>query len=220
MPRGSRVPTDDGLLMPAVALSGSQDISGRRASFGLFSCGVPMRLSNNSLCRGALGLLGLALTSVSGVVEPATVPTARPQAIADPFTYCTKVGTDDRVGLPTGEQAAVLLEPYTRTALGLPPNAPLAASSIFWRCMDTKVYVCTVGANLPCASRANQAKQTRGAQSFCREHPDATDVPAYAVGHVSLYVWRCAAGQTVRGSAVATLDRRGFRTDIWHELSK
>jgi hypothetical protein len=179
-----------------------------------------MRLAKNSWCRRALGSLGLAVTSVSAAADPSTMAAAGPQAIADPFTYCAKAGTDDRVGLPAGEQAAVLLEPYARAAFGVSPNVPLAASSIFWRCMDTKVYVCAVGANLPCASRANQAKRNRGAQSFCREHPDAADVPAYAVGHDSVYEWRCTAGRAVRGAPVATIDRRGFRADIWHELSK
>jgi hypothetical protein len=179
-----------------------------------------MRHSKNSRCREAFGLLGLALTSVCRAVDPASVLGAGSQAIEDPFTYCAKVGTDDRVGLPTGERAAVLLQPYTRAALGLPPNAPLAASSIFWRCVDRKVYVCVVGANLPCASRANQAKRSQGAENFCREHPEAADVPAYAVGHDGLYAWRCEAGLPVRGAPVATIDRRGFRTDIWHELPK
>ena len=179
-----------------------------------------MRHSKNSWRSRALGLAGLAITNVSGAGHPATVPPDGPQANADPFTYCGRVGTDDRVGLPADRQAVVLLEPYMHAELGLPPNAPLVVSSIFWRCMDAKVYVCAVGANLPCASRANQAKRNRGAQSFCGEHPDAADVPAYAVGHDSLYTWRCVAGRAVRGAPAATMDRRGFRTDIWHQLTK
>ncbi len=170
--------------------------------------------------KAALGLLGLAMTGIADAVDPATRPAAEPRAIADPFAYCAKVRTDDRLGLPAGEQAAVLLEPYARHALGVSPDAPLAASSIFWRCLDAKVYVCVVGANLPCGSRTNPAKQNRGAESFCKEHPDAPDVPAYAVGHDSLYAWRCTAGRAVRGQPVATIDRRGFRTDIWHELAQ
>jgi hypothetical protein len=179
-----------------------------------------MRLLKILCGRVALGLLGLGLTGIAGAADPATRPATGPRDIADPFTYCAKVGTDDRRDLPAGEQATKLLDPYTRAALGVSPDAPLAASSIFWRCMDAKVYVCVVGANLPCESQTNSAKQNRGAESFCREHPDAADVPAYAVGHDSRYAWRCAAGRAVRGQPVARIDRRGFRTDIWHELSK
>ena len=179
-----------------------------------------MRLLKILCGRAALGALGLALAGIAGALDPTPRPAAGPRDIADPFTYCAKVGTDDRRGLPAGEQATVLLEPYTRAALGVSPEAPLAASSIFWRCMDAKVYVCAVGANLPCGSRANPSNQNRGAENYCKEHLDAAEVPAYAMGHDSLYAWRCAAGRAVRGQPVARIDRRGFRTDIWHELSK
>jgi hypothetical protein len=43
-------------------------------------------------------------------------------------------------------------------------------------------------------------------------------VPAYVTGHDTLYSWSCTAGHAVRGKAVASLDARGYRTDIWHRL--
>ena len=143
--------------------------------------------------------------------------------VSDPFTYCGRVGTDDR---PTGADSASsgasakILEPYLRAALELPAGAPLPAGSVYWRCMQGKVYVCAVGANLPCGSKADRAKRNPGAETYCRENPAATEVPAFATGHETIYSWRCAAGKAVRGAPIADLDRRGFRSDIWHVVTK
>jgi hypothetical protein len=143
--------------------------------------------------------------------------------VSDPFTYCGRVGTDDRLtgaGSASSEASAKILEPYLRAALELPAGASLPAGSVFWRCMQGKVYVCAVGANLPCGSKADRAKRNPGAESYCRENPAATDIPAFATGHETIYSWRCAAGKAVRGAPLAHLDQRGFRSDIWHVVTK
>jgi hypothetical protein len=143
--------------------------------------------------------------------------------VSNPFAYCERVGTDDRLtgaGSVSSEVSAKLLEPYLRAALELPADAPLPAASVFWRCMQGKVYVCAVGANLPCGSKADRAKRNRGAETYCRENPAATDVPAFATGHETIYSWRCAAGKALRGAPLAGLDRRGFRSDIWHVVTR
>jgi hypothetical protein len=143
--------------------------------------------------------------------------------VSDPFAYCERVGSDDRLtgaGSASSEASAKILEPYLRAALQLPAGAPLPAGSVFWRCMQGKVYVCAVGANLPCGSKADRAKRNPGAESYCRENPAATDIPAFATGHETIYSWRCAAGKAVRGAPLADLDQRGFRSDIWHVVSQ
>jgi len=143
--------------------------------------------------------------------------------VSDPFAYCERVGTDDRLtgaGSASTEATVKILEPYVRAALRLPAAAPLPARSVFWRCMQGKVYVCAVGANLPCGSKADRAKRNPGAEIYCRENPAATDVPAFATGHETIYSWRCAAGKAVRGAPFAELDRRGFRSDIWHVVTQ
>ena len=142
---------------------------------------------------------------------------------SDPFAYCERVGTDDRLSGAGGvstEASLKTLEPYLRAALQLPADSPLPARSVFWRCMQGKVYVCAVGANLPCGSKANRANRNPGAETYCRENPAATDVPAFATGHETIYSWRCAAGKAVRGAQIADLDRRGFRSDIWYVVTQ
>lgn len=84
--------------------------------------------------------------------------------------------------------------------------------------MDGAVYVCAVGANILCASKADGSLSNEGATAFCRDKREAPFVPAYATGHATIYQWRCVKGAAVRGKAVAALDRRGYRTDVWRKL--
>ena len=143
--------------------------------------------------------------------------------VTDPFAYCERVGVDDRLtaaARESSEPSIKILQPYLRAALELPAGPPLPAGSVFWRCLQGKVYVCAVGANLPCGSKADRAKRNPGAETYCREHPTTTDVPAYATGHETIYSWRCAEGKAVRGRAIAVLDARGFRSDLWHVVAR
>ncbi len=164
------------------------------------------------------------LLAVSGaLVGKAVLAVDSGLEVSDPFTYCERMGTDDRLtgaGSASSETAVKILEPYLRAALQLPAGAPLAPGSVYWRCMQGKVYVCAVGANQPCGSKADRAKRNPGAETYCRENPAATDVPAFATGHETIYSWRCAAGKALRGAPIAKLDRRGFRSDIWHVVTK
>jgi hypothetical protein len=84
--------------------------------------------------------------------------------------------------------------------------------------MDGAVYVCTVGANLPCQSKADRARRNSGADVFCRDNRDAEIVPAYATGHRTIFEWRCVSGKAMRGKAIFKLDRRGFQRAIWRRL--
>jgi len=163
----------------------------------------------------------LALVVLSaGAGEPGAAQSARPiPPFESPLAFCTRVGTDDRLGSSHGAAsgaALAALEPHLHEALGLPRDAPLPPNEVFWRCMDGKVYVCARGANIPCDSKADRSKVNPGAANYCRENPHAADVPAYATGHRTVYVWRCIDGRAEAGATVSATDRRGFRTDIWH----
>ena len=143
--------------------------------------------------------------------------------LESPFAFCARVGTDDRLGSSHGAASGAApgaLEPYVYQALGLPRDASLSPNEIFWRCMDGKVYVCARGANIPCDSKADRSRMNRGAANYCRENPNAADVPAYATGHRTVYRWKCIEGEAERGPTVSATDRRGFRTDIWHVVVK
>jgi hypothetical protein len=139
--------------------------------------------------------------------------------LESPFGFCARVGTDDRSGESHGAvngAAVAALAPYLHQALRLPDDALLPPSEIVWRCMDGKVYVCARGANIPCDSKADRSRFNRGAANYCRENPNALEVPAYATGHRTVYLWKCVAGRAERGKAASTTDRRGYRTDFWY----
>jgi hypothetical protein len=139
--------------------------------------------------------------------------------VADPFGYCARLGTIDT---PEGGASPVptALMPFLRTTLGLSADAPLTPQNYFWRCMNGAVYVCVIGANQRCDAKADRGKRNSGADNYCRENPKATFVPAYATGHNSIYEWSCSAGNAVPGKRTIKLDRRGYRSDIWHRISR
>jgi hypothetical protein len=160
-----------------------------------------------------------ALLAAFAFVQSASADPPRADAIADPQAYCARVGTVD---VPRGGGSPIpgAIEARARAAVGLSADAPLEPGAIYWRCMGHAVYVCATGANIPCASKANRARRNVAAEQFCREHRDVAVVPAYVTGHDTLYDWSCVAGDAVRGKAVATLDGRGYRADIWHRLDE
>jgi hypothetical protein len=165
----------------------------------------------HTLLAGVLVLLSLGFPMAAH---------AAPPGIGDAFAYCTHVGTIDK---PSGGFAPSVvppsLEPRVRPALGLSADAVLPPGSVYWRCMDHAVYVCAVGANIPCGAKADRAKRNPGAENFCRQNPDEAAVPASATGHSTIYDWRCSAGHAVRGKQVFKLDRRGYQTAFWHRVS-
>jgi hypothetical protein len=171
--------------------------------------------------RRSLSMIAmLAVLVILSVTRAITVAgTLSAPVVADPFAYCARLGTLDT---PLGGASPVprALLPFLRTALGLSAEAPLTSQSYFWRCMDGAVYVCAVGANLRCDVKADRAERNSGADNYCRENPNATIVPAYATGHNTIYEWSCSAGNAVPGKRTIKLDRRGYRADTWHRVSR
>jgi hypothetical protein len=141
----------------------------------------------------------------------------RSAPIADPFAYCARLGTIDT---PKGGASPVptALIPFLRTTLGLSAEAPLTPQSYYWRCMDGAVYVCAIGANRPCPSKADRAIHNTGAGNYCRENPVAELVPAYATGHDTVYEWSCSGGRAVPGKRTITVDARGYPAEIWYRV--
>jgi hypothetical protein len=141
----------------------------------------------------------------------------RSARIADPFAYCARLGTIDT---PKGGASPVpsALIPFLRTTLGLSGEAPLTPQSYYWRCMDGAVYVCAIGANRPCASRADRTTHNTGADNYCRENLDTEFVPAYATGHNTVYEWSCAGGRAVPGKRAIKADGRGYPAEFWYRV--
>lgn len=139
----------------------------------------------------------------------------------DPFAYCTVNGTvDEPSGSFRPNPVPAVLAPLIPKAMGLPAGTELPPAGLYWRCMDKAVWVCSVGANLPCATKADRSERNPGAETWCRDNPDRDFVPAFAAGYETFYDWSCREGKAVRGKANGTLDRRGYRTDIWYKIDR
>lgn len=140
----------------------------------------------------------------------------------DPFAYCAAVGTIDQpdsryAGPAMPERLALKL----REASGAPADAPIAPfrEAAFWRCMGGEVYACTVGANLPCTTRADTGREPGAAtRAFCREQPDAAFVPAVVTGRATVHAWRCSGGEPVIEGAPKAVDPAGYLADIWYRI--
>lgn len=140
-------------------------------------------------------------------------------APADPFAYCAAIRNID---IPAGGASPVpaVLKPHLKRALGLPGNSEIVPESYFWRCMGGAVYVCAIGANIPCDAKADRAKRNSGAERYCIENPNASFVPAYATGHATIYGWTCSAGNAVPGKRLGRVDHRGFQVDFWYRVDQ
>jgi hypothetical protein len=138
-------------------------------------------------------------------------------ATGDPFAYCLAIGSVDT---PASGSSPVpmALKPFLSRALGLSAGRDVRLESYYWRCMNGMVFVCAIGANIPCGAKADLAKRNLGADKYCQDNPGATFVPAYATGHETLFAWSCSLGHAMPGKRIAKLDPRGYRIDIWHKV--
>jgi len=151
------------------------------------------------------------------------VPTATPAQtqFSDPFLYCAAIGTidapDARYVGPAAPEAVIK---DLRKKGGIADAAPddLVSAGTVWRCKDSHVWACFVGANLPC-SKANTSSTPQSEMiDFCKKNPKAGSIPAAVTGHETIYDWRCTDGapQVVRQRFKP--DAQGFVSDFWYEL--
>lgn len=180
-----------------------------------------------------LGLFFLLLTACAPQAVPATQPDApaevrpaeaspAPAAFDDPFAYCAVVGTIDQPDARyIGPRMPEVVAQGLRRASGASDDAPLDVfvQNSFWRCLAGKVYACTVGANLPCESKANTSSTPSQAENdFCTENLSSDFIPAYITGHDTIYTWTCKDGQAVAGEQVFHVDPQGFIQEIWYPI--
>lgn len=151
--------------------------------------------------------LWIAVAAVSG---------ARAESHDNPFAYCAAVGTIDA---PDARYSGPPLPDAVARGLQKAIAAPGALAGVSWRCMDGKVYACTVGANLPCTSKADLSR-TPGEplRTFCKQQPDADVIPAYVTGRETVFAWRCQHGAPAIERQVAEADARGFIAAIWYPI--
>jgi hypothetical protein len=159
-------------------------------------------------------------TAVTAVVTPIITVAA---TYTDPFAYCSAVVNADIPDASfVGPKMPDNILSGIMKAAGASPDAPVDVfrQSSFWRCMDGKVYGCTVGANLPCESKANTDKTpTQAETDFCTSNPNSDFIPAVVTGHETIYDWHCNQKTPEIGKTIFKVDTRGFIADIWYLLS-
>jgi hypothetical protein len=55
----------------------------------------------------------------------------------------------------------------------------------------------------------------RGAEAWCRDHPNADFVPRFAIPWGNIYDWRCASGSAKVVKQIEEIDRHGFVARYW-----
>jgi hypothetical protein len=144
---------------------------------------------------------------------------------ADPFTYCTGVGTIDAPDARyTGEKVPdSIVQGYLKAAGIQNSTEPsdVFKKATLWRCMKGKVYACNFGANLPCDSKANTDKTpTEGMNEFCKQNANSDFIPMAVTGHDTIYSWHCKKNQAEVLDQVNHVDDAGFITEIWYAIEK
>ncbi|MBI3800638.1 MAG: hypothetical protein HY268_27125 [Deltaproteobacteria bacterium] len=143
-------------------------------------------------------------------------------SFTDPFAYCAAVGTVDAPDSRyAGPRVPKAIARGLKQAFAAPPTAPLTPflKNSFWRCMDGKVYACTVGANLPCQEKADTSRTPTSAMAeFCRDNAEADSIPAFVTGRATIYTWRCTGGTPAIVREVTQPDARGFLSTIWYKI--
>src|SRR5262245_7102022 len=141
------------------------------------------------LCSGWMIRAVPAALSATALAACASVPGPE-RTYADPFAYCRAVGTIDA---PDARYAGPSVPPPVaeglRRAFRAPADAPLErfTRGTSWRCMDGKVYACTVGANLPCGEKADTSRAPRlSIAEFCRQNPSADIIPMVVTGRATV----------------------------------
>jgi hypothetical protein len=181
--------------------------------------------------------LGLAVTLVScaPTMTPLPIPTHGPaEQIAnpdievgspsnsDPFVYCAAVGTIDTPD--ERYNGATMPEPIVQGMIQqgiVSADAPLEfQQSAVWRCMNSSVWVCHFGANLPCQEKADTAQvPTSEMEDYCKANPTAEFIPAAVTGRATVYEWACKDGKSEVVKQLFKSDAQGYLADFWYELT-
>lgn len=171
-------------------------------------------------------------TAQSSTLFPATAmaaseavgtPTGPQATYTDPFAYCSAVGTIDTPDSRyVGEPVPLIIIQGFLKAAGLQNNGEpvdILRAGTLWRCMGNAVYVCNVGANLPCDSKADTNKNpTQAMQGFCKTNPNADFLPMSVTGHSTIYSWHCARDNAEVLDQIDQVDVAGYITNIWYKL--
>ena len=142
-------------------------------------------------------------------------------ATGDPFAYCAAVGTDDMPAAETvdGELPDAIVQGMITQNI-VSADAPAAIQqAALWRCMDGNVWVCTVGANLPCGEKADRSDApTQAMEDFCQANAGAETIPAAVTGRATVYSWQCDDETPTVIEELFTADAQGYLAEFSTEL--
>ncbi len=177
-------------------------------------------------------LLALAATACAKQINATEIitlaPTANPapaqKSYADPFEFCAAVGTldtpDDRY---TGPQISDAIINGFKSAAGLEDSTEpmdMFKKTTIWRCMDSKVFACNFGANLPCDSKADTEKTpSPEMEDYCKANPELDFIPMSVTGHTTIYSWHCVKASPELLEQIDKVDDAGYLASIWYPIS-
>jgi hypothetical protein len=86
--------------------------------------------------------------------------------------------------------------------------------------MDSQVYACNFGANLPCDSKANIDKTPSAAMGdYCKANPGSDFIPMNITGHETIYSWHCVKDVAEPLEQIAQVDAAGYQAEIWYPIA-
>ncbi|MBO0733437.1 MAG: hypothetical protein J2P49_03810 [Methylocapsa sp.] len=154
-----------------------------------------------------------AKACVAAMVFIAGVPPMTAALALDVQSLCAHIGNDDHVRpIP-----AVLVPQARRLFFDHGASSNYIKETTSFRCMNGKVWLCNLGANLNCG-KADSRRTSAGAAVFCRQNPGSDVVPMAATGHDTIYEWKCVGNEARIFRQVETVDPRGFTTENWKKL--
>ncbi|MBP0581135.1 hypothetical protein J8I29_17545 [Labrys sp. LIt4] len=168
--------------------------------------------------------------ALSDFLVPAAAAKAEKGPHEDLPAYCARVGTDDTVRDYTPDLRDRTLRAYKTLQSGSGAQSTSQAdpgeldvhlkADANYRCMNGRVMVCSVGANLPCV-KINMARNIPEITKYCRENPgadDGHDLALAITGHDTGHSFQCRHGRAVVTGTTWALDKRGFAKKIWSVL--
>jgi hypothetical protein len=150
------------------------------------------------------------------------LPTNPSTTFNDPFQYCAAVGTIDSYDSRyTGSKMPEsLINGMISKGIVSADAPPEFKNNAIWRCMDNHVWICIFGANIPCDKKADTSTSPSSEiEDYCKSNPNNDFLPAYIIGRLTVYEWKCTSGNPEIGRQVLQVDSQGFPANYWYQLS-
>jgi TolB protein len=182
---------------------------------------VWIRLTLLSMAATACTTQGRATIIVSPT--PTANPTPVQKTFDNPFLYCAAVGAMDTPDARyTGPQIIDEIIDGYKIAAGLEASTEpmeMLKKTTIWRCMDSQVYACNFGANLPCSSKANTDKTpSQEMDDYCTANPNSDFIPMSVTGHSIIYSWHCVKDTPKLLDQIEKVDAAGYLAQIWYPI--